>query len=188
MQNNSLYKIVPFNDDIDLTEFYSKALDKGYENNSSKYWLKDCFNNEELSQTWILFYNNKPVGSVAAHSFPEMGVNSFRIAARTCILTDEIPTPSVRTVNQIITHRHATGQFLIPACIEWAGRDNNLYITSNNLEKGSQRLVHTIYFPAMAKSGQVSKITELEYRGAIQTVWKVNVDRFYEELNKFPRW
>jgi len=40
----------------------------------------------------------------------------------------------------------------------------------------------------MAKSGQVTRICELEYRGSMQTVWKLCVDRFYEELNKHPRW
>lgn len=188
MQNNSLYKIIPYNDDLDLTEFYTKAKLKGYENNSSKYWIKDCFNNERMSQTWILYYDGKPVGSVASHTFDEMGPNSFRIAARTCVLTDEIPTHSLRTRNQIITHQHVTAQFLIPACIEWAGKDNDLYITSNNLESGSQRLVHTIYFPSMEKSGQVVRVKDIEYRGTIQTVWKLNVDEFYTELNKYPRW
>jgi hypothetical protein len=183
-----MYKIVPFSDDLDLEEFYTKALAKGYENNSSRFWLKDCFRNEVESETWILYYKDKAVGSVAAHSFLEIGDNAYRIAARTCVLTDEIDTPTLRTRNQIITHQHATGQFLIPACIEWAGRENNLYITSNKLEAGSQRLVHNIYFPAMEKSGQVENCGEIEYRGATQTVWKLNVERFYAELNKYPRW
>lgn len=183
-----MYKIVLFSDDLDLTEFYAKALARGYKNNSSKFWIKDCFRNEQRSQTWILYYNENPVGSVVAHTFPEMGLNSYRIAARTCVLTDDIPTPSLRTRNQIITHQHATAQFLIPSCIEWAGKENDLYITSNNLESGSQRLVHNIYFPSMAKSGQVSCVCELDYRGSMQTVWKLHVDRFYEELNKHPRW
>ena len=183
-----MYRIVPFSDDLDLEEFYIKALARGYKNNSSKFWIKYCFRNEQSSQTWILYYNSNPVGSVVAHTFPEMGPKSYRIAARTCVLTDDIPTPSLRTRNQIITHQHATAQFLIPSCIEWAGKENDLYITSNNLESGSQRLVHNIYFPSMAKSGQVTRICELEYRGSMQTVWKLHVDRFYEELNKHPRW
>lgn len=183
-----MYKIIPFSDDLDLEEFYAKAKAKGYENNSSRFWLKDCFRNEAESETWILYYKGKAVGSVAAHSFPEMGERAYRIAARTCVFTDEIETNTLRTRNQIITHQHATSQFLIPACIEWAGRENDLYITSNNLEGGSQRIVHNVYFPSMAKSGQVERVCEMEYRGTVQTVWKLNVERFYEELNKYPRW
>jgi hypothetical protein len=183
-----MYKVIPFSDDLDLEEFYRHAKKRGYENNTNRFWLKDCFRNEKESETWILYYNNIAVGSVAAHSFPEMGGRSYRIAARTCVLTDKIDTPSLRTGNQIVTHQHATAQFLIPVCIEWAGKENNLYITSNNLEGGSQRLVHNVYFPAMQKSGQVECCGEINYRGTIQTVWKLNVDRFYVELNKNPRW
>jgi hypothetical protein len=183
-----MYKVVPFSDELNLEDFYTRALKKGYENNSSRFWLKDCFRNERESEIWILYYNDKAVGSVAAHSFPEMGMNAYRIAARTCVFTDEIKTNMLRTRNQIITHQHVTAQFLIPACIEWAGKDNDLYITSNDLESGSQRLVHNIYFPAMAETGQVEKVCDLDYRGTLQTVWKLNVDRFYEELNKYPRW
>lgn len=183
-----MYEIHPYSDNFDLTEFYYLASEKGFVNNASKHMLVDCFKNEKESQTWILFYNNKPVGSVAAHSFPEMGEKSYRICARTCVLTDQIPTDTLRTRNQIITHQHVTGQFLIPACIEWAGRHNNLYITSNNLEGGSQRLVHNVYFPAMQKSGQAEYINDIEYRGTTQSVWKLNVEKFYQELNKHPRW
>jgi len=183
-----MYKIIPFSDDLDLEIFYRKAEEKGFLNNSSKHMLVDCFNNERDHQTWILYYKDNPVGSVAAHSFDEMGKNSYRIAARTCILTDEIPTPTLRTINQIVTQQHATGQFLIPACIEWAGKENNLYITSNNLEGGSQRLVHNVYFPAMVKTGQAEEICEMEYRDTWQTVWKLNVKEYYKVLNKYPRW
>ena len=110
-----MYKILPFTDNLDLEEFYKKAEQKGYENNTSRFWLKDCFRNEQESETWILYYNGNPVGSVAAHSFPEMGEGAYRIAARTCVFTDELPLNTLRTVKGITTHQNATAQFLIPA-------------------------------------------------------------------------
>lgn len=183
-----MYKIVPYSDDLDLREFYAEAEKKGFVNNATKHMLVDCFRNERESQTWILYYNNQAVGSVAAHSFDEMGKNCYRIAARTCVFTDALPTDTLRTRNQIVTHQHVTGQFLIPACIEWAGRKNKLFITSNNLEGGSQRLVHNIYFPAMVKTGQAEHICDMMYRGTMQSVWQLNVKNFYKELNKYPRW
>ena len=182
-----MYKIIPYTDDLDLREFYAEAEKKGFINNATKHMLVDCFCNEKESQVWILYYDNRAVGSVAAHSFDEMGPKSYRIAARTCVFTDAIPINTLRTRNQIVTQQHITGQFLIPVCIEWAGRENNLYITSNNLEGGSQRLVHTVYFPAMVKTGQAEYICDMQYRGTIQSVWRLNVNRFYEELNKY-RW
>lgn len=183
-----MYKIVPFSDDLDLEEFYTKARDKGFENNSSRFWLKDCFRNERESQTWILYYNNRPVGSVAAHSFDEMGQNAYRIAVRTCVFSDELPINNLRTIKGITTHQNVTAQFLIPTCIEWAGRDKRLFITSNDSEVGSQRLVHKIFFPALEKTGQVELVCEMEYRGTWQSVWQLNVNRFYEELEKHGKW
>ena len=183
-----MYKIVPWSEDLDLREFYKEAEKKGFINNATKHMLVDCFRNERESQTWILYYGNRAVGSVAAHSFDEMGPNSYRIATRTCVFTDAIPTPTLRTRNQIVTQQHVTGQFLIPACIEWAGRENNLYITSNNLEGGSQRLVHNVYFPAMVKTGQAEHVCDMQYRGTVQSIWRLNVERYYEEMDKYPRW
>ncbi|MDA7834190.1 hypothetical protein N9A25_00145 [bacterium] len=184
-----MYKIVPWTENLDLRDFYESAKQRGFENNSSQHMLVDCFHNEREWNTWILYYNNEAVGSVAAHSFDEMGENCYRIAARTCVLTDKLPEgKTLRTRNQIVTHQHATSQFLIPVCIEWAGRDNKLFITSNNLEGGSQRIVHNVYFPAMTKTGQAEHICDMQYRGTMQSVWKLNVERFYEELNKYPRW
>lgn len=183
-----LYSLKPFSPDLDLTEFYATATSKGFTNNNSQKALVDCFNNEKEKQVWILYYNNKAVGSVAAHSFPELGENAYRIAARTCVFTDMLPTTTLRTRNQIVTHQHVTSQFLIPVCIEWAPKGSNLYITSNENSAGTQRLVHRIFGPAMEATGQMKRITEIKYRGTNQTVWQLYPDKFYEELGKYPRW
>lgn len=183
-----MYKIIPWSEDLDLTEFYKLAESKGFVNNASQHMLVDCFRREQRWQVWILFYNNQAVGSVAAHSFPEMGANAYRIAARTCVFTDLLPLTTLRTRNQIVTHQHVTSQFLIPACIEWAPKGSDLYITSNENDAGTQRLVHRIFGPAMEATGQMKKIKDIFYRGTNQTVWQLFPDRFYEELNKHSRW
>lgn len=180
------YKIIPWSPDIDLSEFYSQAEARGFTNNSSQHMLVDCFKNEHKKQIWILYYNDVAVGSVAAHSFPEM--NGYRIAARTCVFSDLIPTPSLRTRNQIVTHQHVTSQFLIPTCIEWCPKGSRLFITSNENDAGTQRLVHRIFGPAMEETGQMKNVCDLFYRGTKQTVWELFPDKFYEQLNKYPRW
>jgi hypothetical protein len=183
-----MYKVIPWTTDLDLTEFYMHASKKGYENNLSQKTLIDCFNNEKHKQVWILYYNNTAVGSVAAHSFPEMGSNSYRIAARTCVLTHLLPTNTLRTRHQIITHQHVTSQFLIPTCIHWCPPNSNMYITSNDNSAGSQRLVHKIFAPAMEETGQMKRILEMNYRGTNQTVWQLYPDKFLEDLAKYTRW
>lgn len=184
-----MYKLIPYSDDLDLSEFYAEAESRGFKNNSSKKMLVDCFANEKSWQVWILYYNEKAVGSVAAHSFDEvMGSGSYRIAARTCVFTDRLPTNTLRTKNQIITHQHVTSQFLIPICIDWAPKGSRLFITSNENSIGTQRLVHRIFAPAMEASGQMKKIKDVFYRKTWQTVWELFPDRFTEELMKYKRW
>lgn len=183
-----MYKITQWNESLDLTDFYRLANEKGFTNNNSQKAMIDCFNNESEKAVWILYYNDIAVGSVAAHSFPEMGENCYRICARTCVLSDLLPMQSLRTRNEIVTHQHITGQFFIPVCIEWAPKGARLFITSNENSAGTQRLVHNIFGPAMEKSGQMKRVTDLLYRGTVQTVWELFPDKFYEVLNGNPRW
>ena len=104
------------------------------------------------------------------------------------MFSDQIPIPSIRTRNQIVTHQHVTSQFLIPACIEWTPPWADLYITSNESSVGTQRLVHNIFGPAMETTGQMKRIKDIEYRGTQQTVWQLFPTKFLEELEKYPRW
>ena len=182
------YKLIPWSDELDLTEFYAIAQHKGFENNSSKKMLVDCFESEREKQTWIFYYNNIAAGSVAAHSL-DILPNAYRICARTCVFTDLLPFHQLRGLRYTCQqHQNITAQFFIPQCIEWAGRDKDLYITSHPSSVGTQKLVHNIYCPALVKTGALERTCELEYRGHLQTFWKLNVDVFYEQLNQLPRW
>jgi len=184
-----MYKIIPWSEELDLAEFYTNAGTRGFINNASQKMLVDCFRNEREFQVWILYYNGVAVGSVAAHSFDDvMGKDSYRIAARTCVFSDMLPLHSLRTRNQIVTHQHVTSQFLIPQCIEWCPPWANLYITSNENDAGTQKLVHNIFGPAMEKTGQMKRIKDVVYRNTPQTVWELYPNNFFEELNKYPRW
>jgi hypothetical protein len=183
-----MFEIKLWTPELDLTEFYATAKAKGFENNASQKMLVDSLAKEKHWAVWILYYYGQAVGSVAAHSFPEMGEDAYRIAARTCVFSDHIPIPSIRTRNQIVTHQHITSQFLIPTCIAWTPPWASLYITSNENSVGTQRLVHNIFGPAMEATGQMKRIKELDYRGTKQTVWEPYANKFLEELEKYPRW
>jgi hypothetical protein len=185
------FKIVPWSEDLDLTEFYADAARRGFDNNSSRQSLVDCFRNEKSKQVWILYYNDRAVGSVAAHSFPEMGEDAFRIAARTCVFTDQLPGAygsALRTISVITEHQNPTAQFLIPACIEWCPPWADLYITSNESPVGTQRLVHNIFGPAMERQGVMKRIKDLDYRGTRQTAWQFFPNTFYKQLSIYRRW
>jgi hypothetical protein len=183
-----MYKIVPWTEELDLTEFYAEAEKRKLINNSTKKMLVDSLAKEKEWRVWILYYNNRAVGSVGAHSFPEMGNNAYRVAVRTCAFSDLLPLNTLRTANQIVTHQHVTSQFLIPACLEWVPLGSKCYITSTDSDLGTQRLVHRIFGPAMEKTGQMRRVCDLHYRNTDQTVWELIADNFYEALRRYPRW
>ena len=188
-KDETQYKIIPWTTDIDLTKYYSMAYDRGFFNNSSQKNMIDCFKNERESQTWIMFYKDKPAGSVACHTLDIMGPTAYRILARCCVMVGVTGQKGMSTINLgIRQHQSFTDQVFMPACIEWAGRDKDLYVTTNDLPIATQRLSHRIWAPTHAESGILENVGEKEYRGTIQTFWKLDVERFYNSLNKFPRW
>jgi len=188
-----MFRVIPFSKDLDLQDFYYEAENRGFENNISAHRLIGCFDKEREKQAWILYYNDEPVGSVAAHSFDDvMGPNSYRIAARTMVFTNKLEGmpygTGLRGISVITKHQNPTAQFLIPACIEWAPSDAKLYITSNENEAGTQRRVHNIFGPALQKLGVMTPVKNVFYRGTDQTVWHFDQHKFYEQLEQFGRW
>lgn len=181
-----MYKIVEFSDNLDLEDFYNQASARGFTNNNSKEVLYSTFTHCDRFQTWLLYYQDKPVGSVSAHSLEELGIlgDAYRIAARTCLFTDLTgETKHLRSLQKVIKeHQNITAQIFIPLCIEWAGRDKDLYISSNENEHGTQKLVHKIFCPALNQTGALENPVELEYRLSMQSFWKLNVDVFYTQL------
>jgi len=183
-----MLKLVDWSPELDLNKFYKKASEKGYENNASQQMLVDCFSKEETSSVWILYNDSDPIGSVAAHSLDFID-NSYRICARTCILTENSGIKHLRTIKKTIQqHQNITAQIFIPVCISWAGNNKALYITSNQSKVGSQRLVHNIYCPSLEKTGVLSRAFEKEYRGLKQTFWKLDVEEFTRQLNQYGKW
>ena len=183
-----MYKLIPYSDDLDLSEFYATAKERGFDNNADKHMLVETIAKEDKWQVWMLLYDNKIVGSTAAHSFPEMGANSYRIAVRTCAFTDMMPIRHARTRQGVVEHKHVSPQFFMTAGIEYFGKSNNFFITSNGNAAGTQRRVHRTWAPLLQREGTLSKECDLHYRGTDQTVWRVNVDKFYEDLDRYGRW
>jgi hypothetical protein len=185
-----MYKILDWTPDLDLQEFYTEAENKGFTNNSSQKVMIDCFLKEEQWKAWILYQDDRAVGSVVAHTFADvMGPDSYRVLARTCTFGSARPNGGLITPKKLIAeHQNLTDQFLLPRCLEWVGDRGTAYATSNPSKQASQRLVHKYYFPTLEKLNIVEKIKDVEYRGLLQTVWKINRGNFLTNLEKYPRW
>lgn len=182
-----MYKIVDWSTDLDLSAFYTEAANRGFANNASQKVMIDCFRNEDEWHAWILYEDDKAIGSVAAHSFNVMGENSYRVLTRCCVLNGARHNGGLMTARTAIAqHQNLTDQFLLPACLTWA--KGNIYATSNMSTVASQRLVHNYYFPTLAKLGIVEKVCDMNYRNTDQTVWRIHPDKFFENLERYPRW
>lgn len=185
-----MFHLKQWHEGLDLSEFYEQAKQRGFVNNASQAVMIDCFKKEKEWAAWILYYNDRAVGSVAAHHFPEMGEDAYRIAVRTCVFTNMLSGPysrALRTISVVTQHQNPTAQFLIPTCINWAKSDN-LYITSNESDVGTQSKVNNIFCPAMEKKKLMYHADTIFYRGLTQKVWKVNPREFIEDLEKYPKW
>jgi len=189
MKIQTNFKLVEFNYDLDLSSFYKEAANRGYINNSSQAKMIDCFKHERAWKVWILYENQTPCGSMGSHSLDIMGPNAYRICARTCFFTNfNINKGLISKKEFLDTLQHPTLQFLMIACIEWAGLDKDLYVTTNNSKEGSQRRAHHTWAPLMTKIGFLEKTIEQNYRGHMQTFWKLNTDIFLEAISRNPRW
>jgi hypothetical protein len=182
-----MYKMMPWSEDLDLSDFYAEAERRGFVNNATQKMLVDSLAKEDKWCVWVLYYNNTAVGTVGAHSLPELGDNAYRICARTCAFTDMMPIDHLRTREGITSHQNVTAQFFIPQCIEWVG-EGDMYITTHPSEIGTQRLVHTVWGPSLALTGCLTLAVSKEYRGHVQTFWKLNKDVFLDQLDKVKKW
>jgi hypothetical protein len=185
-----MFKLIEWNLSLDLTDFYKEAESRGFVNNLSQQAMIDCFRNEREWAAWILYQDDRAVGSVAAHSFDDvMGPNSYRILTRVCTFAEARKDSGLITPKRLVAeHQNLTDQFLLPKCLEWVGNRGSAYATSNPSKQASQRLVHKYYFPTLAELDIVEQIKDVDYRGLLQTVWKINGDKFLNNLEKYPRW
>lgn len=188
-----MYKLTTWTPDIDLdmAEFYAEAARRGFENNSSRKMLVESIAKSNRWCVWILYCNNRIVGTAAAHSLPELGENAYRICARTCVITSWLSGTygnNLRTKSVIIEHQNPTAQFFIPAQMAWAGVDANLYISTNSSEVASQRSVNNTFARLLERTGVLTLAETMFYRGHEQHFWKLNTQLFMEQLNKKERW
>lgn len=182
-----MFKLEIYNGSQDLTDFYKEAEKRGYYNNSNHAMLIDYITKYENATLILLYFNQKIIGTVVVHSLAELGIlgkDAYRIAARTCILTNLITGKrkhtSLRRIKDV-PHDHPTSQFLIPACFKLLG-NKPMYISTHTGGIGKQNAVHKIFTKVWYDNGLLENPIELEYKRNFQTFWKVNTDKVLKTL------
>lgn len=184
-----MYQIKEYQQGMDLSIFYQMCLERGLTNNSSHKNLIDTFRQQKFFKLWILFYNNIPVGTTVTHDFDNvMGENSYRICARTCVLSDMLPIKHIRTKDGIINHQNICSQIFIPVILNALPNNSQCYITSSDKDEASMKQVDSIWTKLLSKQGVLEKVKDVFYRGANQTVWLLNSVQFFKQLKQHPQW
>lgn len=183
------YRLIPYSENLDLSEFYAECDRRGFQNNSSQRAMFDCFRNEREWAGWLLEYNQEIVGGVCAHSFDDvMGAGSYRLLTRTVVFSDRCHRQVHSVRGFIHQHQSVASQIYIPAAIAWAGTGKRFFATSNNNQIGDQQRVNRVWFPKNAQQGTFKNAGEIHYRGWDQTVWELNLDTYYQQLRDCPKW
>jgi hypothetical protein len=183
-----MFSIVEFNKNIDLTEFYKQCNLKGFYNNCNEDVLHNNMIHFNDFKVFLLYFNDRCIGSVGLHSLEELGIlgdNAYRIAVRTCILSHLIDGNRLLKVQNYskAPMNHYASQFLITACINYAS-GKPMYISTNDSKVGAQNKVHRTWAKIMNQQGYISDPIDLEYRGKIQSFWKLNEEFYMKNLRE----
>ena len=181
-----MFRLVEFDESLNLSDFYKECDEKGYTNNNSQKRIWDRFKKYKKHNTWIFYRDFTPMGSVVAHSFDEYKKDSFRVLVCTCVLEKHTKYNFIGQASQFKKHQHFTAQFYIPKMIEWCGINSNMFITTHPSETGKTKKVHNFAMRVWSNMGLVEKTEDIQYRGVNQTVCKLNAEEWLKQLKEHP--
>lgn len=182
-----MFSIKKFSEDLDLCEFYRIAEERQYFNNCNQKILHDNMSHLNDYATFLLYWKETVVGSVGLHSLEELnilGLNAYRIGARTCLFPDLIGGEHNFKMQNYNSNpfSHYTTQLLFPICIKYCGIDTPMYVSTNENETATQKKVHKTWTKVMHRLGYLLDPIELDYRNNFQTFWKVDAQKWIYDL------
>ena len=115
-----MFNIIQYSDQLDLSEFYQNARDQGFFRHADPSVFD--YDRELRAQAWIIYKDNKPIGSFAAHTaFPRpefKGQLAYMIWNSMCILQHE-PIGKFGPRAFHYGHQNIMSQIVSPVCIKW---------------------------------------------------------------------
>ena len=174
-----MYTLKEYYPEMDLSQFYEEARKRNYHNNDSYESMIKPFEDMHSKKILILSYNDKIVGSSISHPF----LDGHRIFARLCVFTDLTPFKRCGTVKAFKEHQHITARFFLP---EHAKLKGPLYFTTHPEPIAKMKGVHNNATKWFEQAGVVGWLGDMNYRGCVQSVWKVNTQKWLNDMNKYP--
>ena len=163
-----------FDKDIpQVNKFLDVCTQKEFKNNTSLEVIKWSWCKKEGS--WWGTFNNKQLIALS-------GMHPFKDGYRALFRGAQIETRPMKGLNR---YQFQSWGFYahLPLQIEWArwqGKEN-IYITTNveNDASGRMNRIHKS-FTALQKAGVVDYLGDEEIFYTLQSVWKVNIDRYFD--------
>ena len=174
-----MYTLKEYHPEMDLSQFYEEARKRNYHNNDSYESMIKPFEDIPDSRVLILFYNDVPVASSVSHPF----LDGYRIFARLCVFTDLTPFNRCGTVKAFKEHQHVTPRFFLP---EHAKLKGPLYFTTHPEDTAKMQSMHRVVTKWLSECGVIGWLGDMKYRGCVQSVWKVNTQKWLEDMDKYP--
>lgn len=158
-----------------LEDFIEQCTLLGWKNNSSLKELRWEWCLE--GGMWYATYNDDKIISLT-------GIHPFKDGYRALYRGAQLSPRPIKGLNRYQMQSWGIYDHL-PLQIEFA-KGKPLYITTN-IDKDNSGRMNRIHksFTAMAKGGMVDYIDDEKIFNALQSVWKLNVNRYFEIRNRY---
>ena len=162
----------------DIEFFGYICQDMGYLNNADLEAMKYDWCKKHNGEWWAAYHNDIIVAMAGCHEFHDGHRKLFR---------------GVQTMpaQHGLSKKHMTSigwKWILPEQLKWAGSSDKqpAYITTNVENDASGKMNRTDrLFHLLAKQGVVDFFTEEEIYGQRQSVWKLNIDKYYETRKSY---
>ena len=131
----------------------------------------------------VAIVDNKIVSIAGIHSLPEVSINAYRCLFRGA----QLPGYTLGSGRDFFKTGIHFGHML-PMQMEWALAQNpnaELYISTNvNNDGGKSKRANDVAAPLIAKRGVWHLEQTIELYNVPQSLWRINVSKYYEERAK----
>jgi len=189
-----MFTVIPYSTDLDLSKFYRGAHEQGY----FKHTSPDIFDysRELRAQAWVVYQDNNPIASFAAHTMiprPEFrGMIAYMIWNSMCVLKyDAIKQYSPRQFyNQ---HQNFHSQIVSPTCINWVYEqegttDVEMFTSHTKNRPPPYNKIADVMRNFWIKNNLIKLWKESMINNESVEWIQVNHTKIIEELDSCPKW
>jgi|TARA_B110000495_G_scaffold69396_1_gene59155 hypothetical protein len=159
----------------DIEFFGYICEDMGFMNNASLDAMKYNWCLQHEGMWWAVYHDNVIVSMAGCHKFHDGHRMMFR-GVQSMVAQGGLGKNHMTSI---------PWKWILPKQLEWAGSSDTqpAYITTNVENDASGKMNRTDrLFHLLAKQGIVEKFAEEEIYGTLQSVWKLNIRKYYETL------